>query len=100
MLLGKNRLRLKPPTTQRTPHAVVADARLELAWLDKVISHWYTCLIAFLLRGVSMWGLSRKGGMVKKPEDHLTLNAADGEALIARVHLSNLAQQEGPCDRT
>jgi hypothetical protein len=47
-----------------------------------------------------MWGLSRKGGMVKKPEDHLTLNAADGEALIARVHLSNLAQQEGPCDRT
>jgi transposase len=28
--------------------------------------------------------------MVKKPEDHLTLTAEDGEALIARVHRSNL----------
>src|SRR6266568_3437530 len=36
-----------------------------------------------------MWGLSRKGCMVQKPEDHLTLNAEDGEALIARVHRSN-----------
>jgi transposase len=94
MLLGKSRLCLQPPTTPRIPHAVVTAARLELAWLDKIISHRYTCLIAFLLRGVSMWGLSRKGGMVKKPEDHLTLNAADGEALIARVHRSNLPRAD------
>jgi rubredoxin len=32
--------------------------------------------------------------MVKKPEDHLTLNAEDGEALIARVHRSNLPRAD------
>jgi transposase len=41
-----------------------------------------------------MWGLSRKGGMVQKPEDHLTWNAEDGEALIARVHRSNLPRAD------
>jgi hypothetical protein len=33
---------------------------------------------------------SRKGCVVQKPGDNLTLSAEDGEALIARVHLSNL----------
>ena len=37
-----------------------------------------------------MWGPSRKGYVVQKPVDNLTLSAEDGEALIARVHLSNL----------
>jgi transposase len=32
--------------------------------------------------------------MVKKPEGHLTLNAEDGEALIARVHRSNLPRAD------
>ena len=32
--------------------------------------------------------------MVKKPADHLTLNAEDGEALIARVHRSNLPRAD------
>jgi len=32
--------------------------------------------------------------MVQKPEDHLTLNAEDGEALIARVHRSNLPRAD------
>jgi transposase len=41
-----------------------------------------------------MWGLSRKGYMVIKPEDHLTLTAEDGEALIARVHRSNLPRAD------
>src|SRR6266704_3572837 len=41
-----------------------------------------------------MWGLSRKGCRVQKPEDHLTLNAEDGEALIARVHRSNLPRAD------
>jgi hypothetical protein len=49
MPLGKSRLRLKPLTTQCTPHAVVTDARRELAWLDKVTHHRYTCLIASLV---------------------------------------------------
>jgi len=31
---------------------------------------------------------------VKKPADHLTLNAEDGEALIARVHRSNLPRAD------
>ncbi len=37
---------------------------------------------------------SFKGCVVKKPVDHLTLNAADGEALIARVHRSNLPRAD------
>ena len=41
-----------------------------------------------------MWGLSRKGCVVKKPGDNLTLSAEDGEALIARVHLSNLPRAD------
>lgn len=41
-----------------------------------------------------MWRLSGKGRMVKKPEDHLTLTAEDGEALIARVHRSNLPRAD------
>src|SRR5215471_828009 len=93
MPVGKNRLRLKSPTTQCQPHAVVADTRLDRAWLDKVTSHRYTCCTRFP-GGVSMWGLRRKGGMVQKPEDHLTLNAEDGEALIARVHCSNLPRAD------
>ena len=32
--------------------------------------------------------------MVQKPEDHLTLNAEDGEALIARMHRSNLPRAD------
>lgn len=32
--------------------------------------------------------------MVQKPADHLTLNAEDGEALIARVHRSNLPRAD------
>lgn len=31
---------------------------------------------------------------MKKPKDHLTLNAEDGEALIARVHRSNLPRAD------
>ena len=31
---------------------------------------------------------------MKKPEDHLTLNAVDGEALIARVYRSNLPRAD------
>ena len=31
---------------------------------------------------------------MKKPADHLTLNAEDGEALIARVHRSNLPRAD------
>ena len=31
---------------------------------------------------------------MQKPEDHLTLNAEDGEALIARVHRSNLPRAD------
>jgi len=41
-----------------------------------------------------MGGLSRKGCVVQKPKDHLTLNAEDGEALIARVHRSNLPRAD------
>jgi hypothetical protein len=41
-----------------------------------------------------MWGLSGKGCLVKKPEDYLTLRAEDGEALIARVHRSNLPRAD------
>jgi len=43
---------------------------------------------------VSLWGLSGKGCLVKKPADHLTLNAEDGEALIARVYLSHLPRAD------
>ena len=32
--------------------------------------------------------------MVKKPVDNLPLSAEDGEALIARVHLSNLPRAD------
>ena len=32
--------------------------------------------------------------MVKKPGDNLTLSAEDGEALIARVHRSNLPRAD------
>jgi transposase len=38
--------------------------------------------------------LNRTGGIVQKPEDHLTLTAEDGEALIARVHRSNLPRAD------
>ena len=41
-----------------------------------------------------MWGLSLKGCVVKKPVDNLTLSAEDGEALIARVHRSNLPRAD------
>ena len=41
-----------------------------------------------------MWGLSRKGCVVQKPVDNLTLSAEDGEALIARVHRSNLPRAD------
>jgi hypothetical protein len=41
-----------------------------------------------------MGGLSRKGCRVPKPEDHLTLNAEDGEALRARVHRSNVPRAD------
>ena len=41
-----------------------------------------------------MWGLSRKGCRGQKPEDHLTLNAEDGEALRARGHRSNLPRAD------
>ena len=41
-----------------------------------------------------MWGPSRKGCVVQKPVDNLTLSAEDGEALIARVHLSNLPRAD------
>lgn len=41
-----------------------------------------------------MWGLSCKGCVVKKPVDNLTLSAEDGEALIARVHRSNLPRAD------
>ena len=41
-----------------------------------------------------MGGPSRKGCVVKKPVDNLTLRAEDGEALIARVHLSNLPRAD------
>ena len=41
-----------------------------------------------------MWGPSFKGCVVKKPVDNLTLSAEDGEALIARVHRSNLPRAD------
>ena len=41
-----------------------------------------------------MWGPSFKGSVVKKSVDTLTLSAEDGEALIARVHLSNLPRAD------
>ena len=41
-----------------------------------------------------MWGPSFKGCVVKKPVDNVTLSAEDGEALIARVHLSNLPRAD------
>ena len=41
-----------------------------------------------------MWGPSFKGCVVKKPMDNVTLRAEDGEALIARVHLSNLPRAD------
>jgi hypothetical protein len=41
-----------------------------------------------------MRGLHFKGGVVKKPGDNVTLSAADGEALIARVHRSNLPRAD------
>jgi hypothetical protein len=41
-----------------------------------------------------VWALSLKGCVVKKPVDTLTLSAEDGEALIARVHLSNLPRSD------
>ena len=41
-----------------------------------------------------MWGPSFKGSVVKKPVDNVTLSAEDGEALIARVHLSNLPRAD------
>ena len=42
------------------------------------------------LVGVSLSGSSVKGWVVHKPVDTLTLSAEDGEALIARVHRSDL----------
>jgi hypothetical protein len=38
--------------------------------------------------------LDSKALIVKKPADNVTLSAEQGEALIARVHLSNLAQAD------
>jgi transposase len=38
--------------------------------------------------------LEGEDAMVKKPVDNVTLSAEEGEALIARVHLSNLAQAD------
>jgi hypothetical protein len=49
MILGTRRLRLTPLLLQRMPHAVVTAMRPELAWLDKIISHRYTCLGASLV---------------------------------------------------
>ena len=49
MSLCKSRLRLRHPIPQRTPHAVVSDARPDLAWLDKVTSNRYTCPVACLV---------------------------------------------------
>ena len=37
-----------------------------------------------------MGGPSRQGCVVQKPVDNLPLRAEDGEALLARVHLSHL----------
>lgn len=52
MTLGKNRLRLRPPLPQRTPHAVGSAARPDRAWLDKGTRHRYPCLVAGL---VAQW---------------------------------------------
>ena len=41
-----------------------------------------------------MSGPSLKGCVVQQPVDHLSLSAADGEALIARVHLSDLPRAD------
>jgi transposase len=41
-----------------------------------------------------MWGPSLKGCVVKKPVDNVTLSAEEGEALIARVHRSNLPRAD------
>src|SRR6266516_3674942 len=82
-----SRLRLKPPPMQRQSHAGVSAPGPDLAWLDKSTRNRYTW--DRFPGGVSMWGPSRTGCVVHKPVDHLTLSAEDGEALIARVHLSN-----------
>ena len=49
MSLDQNRLCLRHPLPQRTPHAVVSDARPDLAWPDKVASNRSTCLVACLV---------------------------------------------------
>src|SRR5437773_10816187 len=41
-----------------------------------------------------MWGPSRKGYVVHKPVDHLTLRAEDSEALLVRVHLRTVPRAD------
>ena len=41
-----------------------------------------------------MWEPSFQGCVVKKPVDNVTLSADEGEALMARVHLSNLPRAD------
>src|SRR5438094_8948596 len=77
---------------QRKSHAVVSAPRPDRAWLDKSTSNRYTW--DRFSGGVSMGGPSRKGCVVQKPVDSLTLSAEDGEALIARVYLSNLPRAD------
>ena len=94
MPLGKSRLRLRHPLPQCTSHVVVRDARPDLAWLDMAASNRYTCLIACLVAQCPCGVQVSKDSVVKKPVDNLTLRAEDGEALIARVHLSNLPRAD------
>jgi hypothetical protein len=91
-ILCPSRLRLQPPTMQRQSRAVVSAPRPALAWLDQSTRHRYPC--DRFPGGVSMWGPSRQGGVGQKPVDNLTLRAEDGEALMARVHLSQLPRAD------
>jgi len=99
----KSRLRLKPlsllappqsaqrrvSVSRRKPYAVVTDTRRDLARLDKITLKRSISLIAYPTDGPSL-----KGCVVKKPAGNVTLRAAGGEALIARVHQSNVPQAD------
>jgi hypothetical protein len=49
MTVGTSQLRLTPLLPPRMPHAVVTATRPERAWLDKITSNRYTCLVASLV---------------------------------------------------
>src|SRR5262245_22864780 len=67
MILGKNRLRLRRPISQRTPPTIVRAARPDLAWLDKVASNRYTCLVAYLVAHARRgWGRIHVGSKLQR----------------------------------